>query len=111
MTGGGYHIISSSLNSKASVRHPRFPAICMVRKDYGSADLNIDVEDGGAATDLLVSGNIAEVFSSGLSKSGAGRMVSQEPTPTPETRTSMRARWAFSAREKSTPAPAGPRRR
>jgi autotransporter-associated beta strand protein len=75
LTGGRYHIISSSLNSKASVATSTIFSDLLVRKDYGSADLNIDVEDGGAATDLLVSGNIGEVLSSGLSKSGQGWLV------------------------------------
>jgi len=75
MTGGAYHIISSSLNSKASAATSAISSGLLVRKDYGSADLNIDVEDGAATTDLLVSGNISEVISSGIGKSGAGRLT------------------------------------
>jgi len=75
MNGGGFHIINSSLNSKASATTSAVTSNLIVRKDYGSADLNIDVEDGGAATDLHVSGIIAEVLSSGLGKSGAGKLV------------------------------------
>ena len=75
MTGGGFHIINSTLNSKASANISSVASNLIVRKDYGSADLNIDVEDGSAATDLLVSGIVTEVFSSGLSKSGAGKLV------------------------------------
>ena len=75
LTGGRYHIISSSLNSKASAATSTISSGLLVRKDYGSADLNIDVEDGGAATDLLISGNVGEVLSSGLSKSGPGSLV------------------------------------
>jgi autotransporter-associated beta strand protein len=74
MTGGAYHIISSSLNSKSSSATSTISSGLLIRKDYGSADLNIDVEDGTAATDLLVSGNISEVLSSGIGKSGAGRL-------------------------------------
>ena len=75
MTGGAYHIISSSLNSKASAATSAISSGLLVRKDYGSSDLNIDVEDGTAATDLLVSGNISEVLSSGIGKSGSGRLT------------------------------------
>ena len=75
LTGGAYHIISSSLNSKASSVTSTVSSNLIVRKDYGSSDLNIDVEDGTAATDLLVSGNISQVFSSALTKTGAGRLV------------------------------------
>jgi autotransporter-associated beta strand protein len=75
MTGGAYHIISSSLNSKASAATSTISSGLLVRKDYGSSDLNIDVEDGAATTDLLVSGNISEVLSSGIGKSGAGRLT------------------------------------
>lgn len=75
MIGGGYHIISSSLNSKASSNSSTISSNLIVRKDYGSADLNIDVEDGSATTDLLVSGVITEVLPSAFSKSGAGKLV------------------------------------
>ncbi len=75
MTGGAYHIISSSLNSKASAATSAISSGLLIRKDYGSADLNIDVEYGTAATDLLVSGNISEVLSSGIGKSGSGRLT------------------------------------
>jgi autotransporter-associated beta strand protein len=75
MTGGAYHIISSSLNSKASAATSTISSGLLIRKDYGSTDLNFDVEDGAAATDLLVSGNISEVLSSGVGKSGAGRLT------------------------------------
>ncbi|MCB1134539.1 MAG: autotransporter-associated beta strand repeat-containing protein, partial [Verrucomicrobiae bacterium] len=74
MTGGSYHIISSSLNSKASATTSTVSSNLLVRKDYGSADLNIDVEDGTAASDLLVSGSIGEVFSAALTKSGSGKL-------------------------------------
>jgi len=75
MTGGAYHIISSSLNSKASAATSTISSGLLIRKDYGSTDLNINVEDGAAATDLLVSGNISEVLSSGIGKSGAGQLT------------------------------------
>lgn len=73
--GGGFHLISSNINSKASTIGSSLSSNLIIRKDYGSSDLNIDVEDGGADSDLLINGLVAEVFSSGLSKSGAGRLV------------------------------------
>ena len=75
MTGGVYHLISSSLNSKASATTSSISSGLLVRKDYGSADLNIDVEDGTAPTDLIVSGNISQVLAAALTKSGAGKLV------------------------------------
>lgn len=74
LTGGRYHIISSSLNSKASAALSTVASDLLIRKDYGSQDLNIDVEDGGVATDLRISGNIGEVFSVGLVKTGSGKL-------------------------------------
>lgn len=75
MTGGSYHVLHSSLNSKASAATSMVSSGLVIRKDYGSADLNIDVEDGASATDLHISGNIGEVLSSALGKSGAGKLV------------------------------------
>lgn len=75
MTGGVYHVISSTINSKASATTSSISSGLLVRKDYGSADLNIDVEDGTAPTDLLVSGNISQVFAAALTKSGAGKLA------------------------------------
>lgn len=72
--GGTHHLISSSLNSKASANPSMVSSNLLVRKDYGSANLNIDVEDGSADTDLLISGNIGEVLSAALGKSGAGTL-------------------------------------
>ena len=74
MSGGTYHIISSSLHSKASAATSTISSNLLIRKDYGSSDLNLDVEDGSASTDLRISGNVGEVFSGGLAKTGAGRL-------------------------------------
>ena len=76
MTGGNFHILNSSLNSKASAVVSTISSGLLVRKDYGSADVSIDVEDGAAATDLLISGGIVEVGSSAaFTKTGAGTLV------------------------------------
>jgi autotransporter-associated beta strand protein len=75
MNGGTFHIISSSLNSKASAVTSAVSSGLMVRKDYGSADLNFDVENGSAANDLHISGNISEVLSAGISKTGVGKLL------------------------------------
>lgn len=75
LSGGGFHLINSSLNSKAGASISSVSSNLIIRKDYGSADPNIDVEDGSASNGLHISGIIAEVFSSGLSKSGAGRLL------------------------------------
>lgn len=75
VSGGGFHIISSTINSKASANPSTVSSNLIVRKDYGSSDLNIDVEDGSATTDLHISGIVAEVFASAFVKSGAGRLA------------------------------------
>lgn len=74
MTGGTYHIISSGINSKACPSTATIFSGLVVRKDYGSADLNIDVEDGSAATDLRIGGNIGETAAAALAKTGAGTL-------------------------------------
>jgi autotransporter-associated beta strand protein len=46
-----------------------------LRGDGGYTGLAVDVADGSAATDLLVSGNITELYGPlGLTKSGDGTM-------------------------------------
>lgn len=75
MSGGRYHILNSSLNSKASATVSTISSAILIRKDYGSVDLNIDVEDGAAAADLHISGNISEVGPTALGKTGAGTLV------------------------------------
>jgi autotransporter-associated beta strand protein len=74
MSGGRYHLISSSLSSKSSPATSTISSDLLIRKDYGSSDLNLDVEDGAPATDLLISGNIGEVLSAGLVKTGSGKL-------------------------------------
>jgi beta-galactosidase len=76
MNGGGtHHILNSSINSKASATTSTISSPLLVRKDYGSSDLSIDVEDGAATTDLLISGNIGQVFTAAVTKTGAGTLV------------------------------------
>jgi autotransporter-associated beta strand protein len=74
MAGGTYHVISSSLNSKASATTSTVSSNLTVRKDYGSGDLNIDVEDGTAATDLRISGYLGQTATTSLTKTGAGTL-------------------------------------
>jgi autotransporter-associated beta strand protein len=74
MSGGTYHLISSSLNSKASATTSTVSSSLAVRKDYGSGDLNIDVEDGSAATDLRISGYLGQTATTSLTKTGAGTL-------------------------------------
>ena len=76
MSGTGtYHIISSGFNSIDSATTSTISSNLQIRKDYGSSDLSIDVGDGAAATDLLISGNIGEVLAAGVTKYGLGTMV------------------------------------
>jgi autotransporter-associated beta strand protein len=75
MQGATYHIFNSSINSKASATTSTISSGLAIRKDYGSTDLSIDVENGAAATDLLISGNIGQVTgSAALTKTGAGTL-------------------------------------
>jgi autotransporter-associated beta strand protein len=75
MSGGTYHTISSSFNSKASAVTSHISSDFVIRKDYGSTDLSMDVQDGTAETDLLMSGYIREVQTSALIKKGNGKLV------------------------------------
>ena len=75
MSGGTYHVISSSLNSKASSAASTISSDFVVRKDYGSSDQAIDVEDGSAAIDLLIGGSIRETAATALTKTGSGKLV------------------------------------
>jgi autotransporter-associated beta strand protein len=75
MAGGTHHLISSTINSKASGTASTIASALLIRKDYGSTDLSIDVEDGGAATDLLISGNIGATAAMSLTKTGVGTLA------------------------------------
>jgi len=75
MSGGQYHIISSGFYSLESATTSTISSNLLIRKDYGSTDLSFDVADGSAANDLLVSGNVGDVFPAGLIKSGPGKLV------------------------------------
>ena len=75
MSGGQYHVISSGFYSFESATTSTISSNLLIRKDYGSTDLSFDVADGSAATDLLVSGNVGDVFAGGLVKSGPGKLV------------------------------------
>jgi autotransporter-associated beta strand protein len=73
---GSHHIISSTLNSKASASTSTISNALLLRKDYGSADLSIDVENGAAATDLLITGSIGQAGpAGGIAKTGPGTLV------------------------------------
>jgi autotransporter-associated beta strand protein len=78
MSGAGtYHVISSAFNSFESSTTTSISNNFVIRKDYGSADLSLDVADGTAATDLLISGNIGQ-FGAGtaaVNKFGLGKLV------------------------------------
>ena len=75
MSGGQYHVISSSFNSIASATTSIITTNLLIRKDYGSTDLSLDVGNGGAATDLLISGNIGQVLAVGVIKYGEGKLL------------------------------------
>ena len=75
MSGGRFQIISSGINSFDSVSTSTISSNLLIRKDYGSADLAFGVDDGAAATDLLVSGDIGQVLAAGVVKNGLGTLV------------------------------------
>ncbi|MCB1134222.1 MAG: autotransporter-associated beta strand repeat-containing protein, partial [Verrucomicrobiae bacterium] len=75
LSGGNFQIISSGFNSFESPTSTTIASNLLIRKDYGSADLNLNVADGVAATDLLVTGNIGQVLAAGVVKDGPGTLV------------------------------------
>ncbi len=72
---GRYQLISSTINSFASATTSQITGNLLIRKDYGSSDLNIDVADGAATTDLSISGSIQQVLSAGVNKLGTGKLL------------------------------------
>jgi autotransporter-associated beta strand protein len=72
---GRYQVISGSFNSLASTTTSTISGNLLIRKDYLSLDLSLDVADGAAATDMLISGNIGEVNSVGVAKYGPGKLL------------------------------------
>jgi len=74
--GGLCSWINSPLNVLSSATTSTFTGTIMIRPDYGSTTLAVNVADGAAATDLLFSGGIQESGLSGnVIKSGSGKMV------------------------------------
>ena len=75
-TGGEAHWINSPLNVLASSATSTFTGNIMVRPDFSSPILTIDVADGPAATDFLMTGALKESTPGGsFTKTGAGKMV------------------------------------
>jgi fibronectin-binding autotransporter adhesin len=76
VTGSGrYQVISSGFNSLASATTSTISGNLLIRKDYGSSDLNIGVDDGAAANDLSISGSIQQVGTAGMNKYGTGKLL------------------------------------
>ena len=75
LSGGTYHVINSSFNSLNSATTSTISSNLLIRTDYGSSNLRLYVDDGAAATDLLVTGNIGSVFTAGVNKNGLGKLV------------------------------------
>ena len=75
LSGGTYHVINTGFNSLDSATTSTISSNLLIRVDYGSSNLNLNVGDGAAATDLLVSGNIGSVFTAGVNKNGSGKLV------------------------------------
>ncbi len=73
--GGTYHVINSGFNALSSATASTISSNLLIRVDYGSSNLNLFIDDGAAATDLLITGNIGSVFSAGVNKNGPGKLV------------------------------------
>jgi autotransporter-associated beta strand protein len=81
MTGGtlqsaGFQWNYTNLNTNASADTATVSGPLNLRGDGGYTGMAVSVADGAVATDLLISGNITELYGPlGISKSGAGTMV------------------------------------
>ena len=81
MTGGTFESASfqwnfTNLNTNASADTATVAGPINLRGDGGYSSMAVNVADGAADTDLLISGNITEENGSvGITKSGAGTMV------------------------------------
>ena len=80
MTGGTFESAAfqwnyTNLNTNASADTATISGPLNLRGDGGYTGLAANVADGAAATDLLISGNITELYGAlGITKSGAGTM-------------------------------------
>jgi len=75
-TTGSFQWKGTALNTLASADTATVAGGLSLRTDFGAFTQMIDVADGAAATDLLISANINQVTAAGgITKSGAGTMV------------------------------------
>jgi autotransporter-associated beta strand protein len=75
ISGGLIHWRNSALNSLASATTSTVSSDLMIRPDFATPTLTINVADGTAETDLLVNGRIQQSTPSGnLVKTGAGTL-------------------------------------
>lgn len=76
ISGGLIHWRNTALNSLASATTSTISSDLMIRPDFATPTLTIDVADGTAETDLLVNGRIQQSTPSGnLVKTGAGTLA------------------------------------
>jgi fibronectin-binding autotransporter adhesin len=74
-SSGGFQWNYTNLNTNASADTATISGPLNLRGDGGYTTMAVSVADGAAATDLLISGNISQLFASmGITKSGAGTM-------------------------------------
>ena len=59
-SGGDFHWVNTAINSLAASGTSVISGNILIRPDYGYPTVNIDVADGSAATDLLISGVIKQ---------------------------------------------------
>lgn len=75
ISGGEISWRNTAFNSLPSATIATVSSRIMIRPDYGSPTLTINVADGAAATDLLISGGVKQSTPSGnLVKTGAGTL-------------------------------------
>jgi len=76
ISGGTINLRNTALNSLASATTSTVSSNLMIRPDFLTPTLTIDVADGAAATDLRVNGSIQQSTPSGnLIKTGTGTLV------------------------------------
>ena len=77
-SGGDFHWVNTAINSLASSGTSVISGNVLIRPDYGFPTVNIDVADGAAATDLLISGAIKQTDAQHVGyvvKTGSGTLT------------------------------------
>ena len=75
-TSGSFQLKGTNINTSASANTATIAGAISLRTDFGAFNQVVNVADGAAATDLLISANITQVSANGgITKSGLGTLV------------------------------------